>query len=115
MREFAKKHIEIKDKKSPGLKTLISRSIDHVNSKGFRFDSKLAQMIQKRRGSLFHSAPQMSESDAMDFYTELRAATCLLLLHTLEDLGIDISYLASRYPAMRDFYPFLQPIKTDVQ
>lgn len=111
VREFPKKHISIKNSKSPGLKTLLLRAIDHVNEKGFRFDPDLAARIQDRRGKLFHAAPQMAEDDVLKFYIEVRAIAGLLLLHTIEDLGIDIAYLADRYHALDDLRPFMQPQK----
>ncbi|MBB3952368.1 hypothetical protein GGQ76_003682 [Aureimonas jatrophae] len=113
VREFPKKHISIKNSKAPGLKTLLLRAIEHVNGKGFCFDPELATRIQDRRGKLFHAAPQMAKDEVLKFYIEVRAIAGLLLLHTIEDLGINIEYLAHRYHALGDLQPFMQPPKRD--
>ncbi len=120
VREFPKKHVEIKNKKTPGLQTLLTRAIEFLNTKGFCFDTALASRIQKRRGALFHAAPEISNEEVMKFYSEVNVATALLLLHTLSDLGIDISYLAERYHALGDFRAFLKkppnaPANADLQ
>ncbi len=108
IREFPKKHVTIKSKKTPGLKILLTRAIEVVNSKGFCFAPELAGHIQDRRGELFHAAPQMGKDEVLSFSLEVRAITGLLLLHTLGDLGIDITYLADRYHALGDMRPFMK-------
>ena len=107
--EFCRKHIEVRDAKSPSLKTLLTRAIDEVNRCGFRFPSEMANRIQKRRGCLFHTAPQMKAQEVRELFDEVQAATGLLMLHTYLDLGIDIACLANRYFALRDFRTFLVP------
>ena len=107
VREFPRKHVSIKNSKAPSLKTLLTRAIDFCNQKGFCFDIELADRIQKRRGKLFHAAPQISKDDVLSFSLEVRAVTGLLLLHTLDDIGIDIAYLANRYHALGDLRPFM--------
>ncbi len=69
----------------------------------------MANRIQKRRGAIFHSAPQMNEQDVREFFEEIRAATGLLMLHTFKDLGIDIAALAGNYTGLRDLRGFLIP------
>ncbi|MCH7725784.1 MAG: hypothetical protein IH991_04785, partial [Planctomycetes bacterium] len=105
--EFSKKHLEVKDRKSPSLSTLIGRALDELNAAGFRFDLKLASRIAKRRATMFHSAPLMSDNDVREFYTETRAVTAALMLLTLRDLAVDISQLPQAYNAMNDFTPFM--------
>jgi hypothetical protein len=105
--EFSRKHLSVKDRKSPSLTTLLTRAIDFVNNKGFIFPSELATKIQKRRGRQFHSVIGMSQSDVMGFYEEVQAACALLMLHTFDDLGIDISLLSQRHSALRDMRAFL--------
>jgi hypothetical protein len=75
----------------------------------FAFPPKMAECIQKRRGRLFHSVPEMSEQDVMPFCREVQAVTGLLMLHTYDDLGIDISCLAGQYSALSDIRFFLVP------
>ncbi|MGH1591336.1 hypothetical protein ACRBEV_26955 [Methylobacterium phyllosphaerae] len=108
VREFPKKHVSLKNKKAPSLKTLLTRAIETVNAKGFAFNPELAGRIQDRRGALFHAAPQMDKDEALSFALEVRAITGLLLLHILEDLGIDVAYLAHRYHALGDMRPFMK-------
>ncbi|MHA6766754.1 hypothetical protein [Sphingobium ummariense] len=116
--EFSKKHLEVKDRKSPSLSTLIGRALDELNAAGFRFDLKLASRIAKRRATMFHSAPLMSDNDVREFYMETRAVTAALMLLTLRDLAVDISQLPQAYNAMNDFTPFMPemppPRLTDV-
>ena len=107
--EFSRKHVEIKAKKSPSLRTLISRAIGTVNTCGFRFPTAMAERLQRRRGRVFHSASQMSDHDAGQLFDEVRVATGLLMLHTYMDLGIDISCLARQYIALSDLREFLRP------
>jgi hypothetical protein len=105
--EFAKKHIQVKDRKAPSLKTQLARAIDNINSYGFSFPKKMADRIQNRRARMFHSAPQMIEDDGRNFFDEICAATGLLMLHTYRDLGVDIASLAHGYSALSDFRQFL--------
>jgi hypothetical protein len=107
--EFSRKHIEVKERKTPSLKTLLTRAIDEVNRYGFQFPQQMAGRIQDRRGRLFHSAPQMEEREALELFDEVRAATGLLMLHTYLDLGIDISVLSKRYSALGDLRGFIVP------
>lgn len=110
VKEFSRKHISVKDEKAPSLATLLTRAIDDVNGRGFRFPAEMAVRIQKRRGRLFHAAPQMmKEQEVLDFFDEVRAATGLLMLHTFIDLGIDIAHLADRHFALADIREFLMP------
>jgi ApeA N-terminal domain 1 len=107
--EFSRKHIIVTDRKSPSLKTLLGRAIAFVNSKGFSFPSEIADSLQSRRGTLFHSMPAtMTETDVMDFYTEVLAATALLMLHTFDELGIDISCLTESYMPLSEFREFFR-------
>lgn len=115
VREFSKKHIKVHNKKAPGLKTLLSRAIAFVNSKGFCFDPVLASRIDDRRGRLFHAAPLMGKEEVRSFYLEVQAITGLLLLHTLTDLGIDIAYLADRYHALGDMRPFMRSLNQETE
>jgi len=80
-----------------------------VNAKGFKFPTEIAERLQKRRGRLFHSASQTGEHEVVSFYEEVQAAIALLMLHTYNELGIDISYLAGQYHALNDFRSFLAP------
>jgi hypothetical protein len=106
--EFSRKHIEVKARKAPSLSTLLSRAISFVNSKGFAFPNNVAARIQSRRGRLFHSSPRMSEDEARKFYIEVQAATGLLMLHTYDDLGIDIASFAESYFPLYDLRPFFK-------
>ena len=107
--EFCRKHVEVKRRKSPSLKTLLLRAIAFVNEKGFVFPLEIAERLQKSRGRLFHSAAQMGEKDVRSLYEEVQAATGLLMLHTYDDLGVDLSCLAGQYSALSDFRSFLVP------
>ena len=49
----------------------------------------------------------MSETDVRSLYEEVQAATGLLMLHTYDDLGVDLSCLAGQYSALSDFRSFL--------
>lgn len=106
--EFCRKHVKVVGEKSPGLSTLIERAIDVVNAAGFAFPRDMGRRIQRRRGSVFHSVPSMTADDARAFFAEVRAATGLLMLLTLKDLGIDIAVLADRYFAMYDLQGFFK-------
>jgi hypothetical protein len=55
----------------------------------------------------------MSEKDVRSFYEEVQAATGLLMLHTYDDLGIDLSYLAGQYVGLSEFRSFLVPPKRE--
>ncbi|WEK03887.1 MAG: hypothetical protein P0Y65_17090 [Candidatus Devosia phytovorans] len=107
--EFSRKHVKVVEQKAPGLATLIERAIDDVNRSNFAFPRLLAKRIQNRRGKVFHSAPSMTADEARKFYAEVRAATGLLLLLTLKDLGIDIATLSDRYFALWDLQGFFRP------
>lgn len=50
----------------------------------------------------------MSEDDARRFYVEIQAATGLLMLHTYDDLGLDISCLADSYFPLYDLRFFFR-------
>jgi hypothetical protein len=108
--EFCRKHVQVKESKSPSLKTLLSRAIVAVNERGFNFPANMAERLQKRRGEMFHSVPEFDEREAAKFASEIHAATGLLMLHTYIDLGIDIRILAGR-TALSDLREFLQPPK----
>jgi len=109
IQNFARKHLKEIDSKAPSLKTLLKRAIDSLNADGFRFSPVLAKRIQTRRARLFHSPDVLGGSDANLFYQEVRAATAILMLHTLRDLGVPISSLAQDVWALRDLAGFLQP------
>jgi hypothetical protein len=105
--EFSKKHLQVRDRKSPSLPTLIGRAIDSVNSEGFRFDPGLAKRISDRRATMFHSAPLMTEADVHSFYEETQAVTALLLLRTLDELGVKIAPLSKDHHAITEFSNFM--------
>lgn len=107
IREFARKHLVVKDDKSPSLATLIGRAIDYLNAKGFVFSPTLAKQIQQRRGKMFHSTPDMSEADVGAFQDEIIAATAIVLLHTFEDVGVDPSLLKDSFSALSDMQSIL--------
>ncbi|WP_339030232.1 hypothetical protein WI604_03170 [Bradyrhizobium symbiodeficiens] len=110
VKEFSRKHIAVKNEKAPSLATLLTRAIDDVNGRGFRFPAEMAGRLQKRRGRLFHAAPQMMrDQEVLEFFDEVRAATGLLMLHTFIDIGIDIALLADRHSALADLREFLVP------
>ncbi len=111
---FSKKHIQTKDSKKPGLKTLLTRAIDFVNGKGFVVPPEMAERIPSRRGSLFHNSAKMDEADVWKFQAEIRAATALLMLHTFDDLGIDIAILAKNGYGVADLREFVLPPKRTV-
>lgn len=103
--EFAKKHLDVIDKKSPGLPTLIERAITSVNADGFSFDVSLSKRINKRRAEMFHSAPFKKGGNLTAFYEEKLAVTDLLTLLTLKDLGISLDVVAKGRPT--DYHQFL--------
>ncbi|MEF3698293.1 hypothetical protein [Desulfolutivibrio sp.] len=96
IQEFAKKHVTIKEKKSPSLKILLQRAITDINCYGFSIDIKMADKISKRRNLLFHSAIKFREEDVMNFHSEYRIAIAILTLITFTDLGINISCLKKK-------------------
>lgn len=110
---FARKHLTVVDKqKAPSLRMLIERAIEHLNGRGFRFPVSMGKRLQQRRATLFHAIPELAEGEGLRFSTEQTAATALLLLHTLEDLGVDIAGLAADPYPIRDiawFFPTLTP------
>jgi hypothetical protein len=109
IKEFARKHLSLKDSKAPSLATLLTRAIDAINASGFCFPRQMADRIQRRRGRLFHAATaQMEEQEVREWFDEVQAATGLLMLHTYTDLGIDIASLANRYLALADFRKFIE-------
>lgn len=116
IREFSRKHIEVKKRKSPSLPTLISRAIDRLNTGGFAFDSDLARRIAKRRATMFHSSPTMVDADIQAFHEEAKAATAILLLLTLADLGVELGPLSTHYHGLIDFSQFMkrrEPVNWD--
>lgn len=104
--EFSRKHIEVRDRKAPSLKTLIARAIDTVNNTGFCFPIDMAERIQKRRGQMFHSG-SLADKDTRAFFDEVRAMTGLLMLHTYMDLGIELKSLAERPFSLWDLRGFV--------
>ncbi|WP_157136846.1 hypothetical protein [Sphingomonas sp. PAMC 26617] len=106
--EFARKHLEVKNKKSPGLPTLITRAIKVLNDAGFEFGADLPKRINKRRASMFHSSPLIDGGDVQAFYEEASSATAMLTLLTLRDLGVDLAPLSGHYPSMRDLSQFMK-------
>lgn len=109
IREFSRKHIEVRKRKSPSLPTLIGRAIDRLNSAGFNFDTDLAKRITKRRATMFHSSPTMADEDVREFYEETKATTAILLLLTLADFGVNLAPLSTHYHGLVDFSQFLKP------
>ena len=105
--EFSKKHLQVKDRKSPSLPTLIGRAIASVISEGFHFDPGLAKRISARRATMFHSAPLMTEADVRSFYEETQAVTALLMLRTLAELRVKIAPLSTAHHALSEFSCFL--------
>ncbi|MET0369851.1 MAG: hypothetical protein ABW039_00590 [Sphingobium sp.] len=108
VREFAKKHVKVVQRKAPSLPQLIDRGLQTLRADGFRFPTPLAKGIASRRGAMFHSAPLMEENDVPAFYHEVRAITFALLLLTLKDLGIPVSTLIEEYHALSDYSDFLK-------
>jgi hypothetical protein len=108
VKQFSKKHVSVKDSKTSSLKTLLERAIQHVNSKGFNIGKPIAYRAAKRRNRLFHSAVDVAVDDVQYLWVEMQVATGLLLLHTLEDLGIDVTYLAHDPMPILDLVPFLK-------
>lgn len=102
--EFAKKHLDVKERKSPGLPTLIGRAIKSVNAEGFSFEEALAKRINTRRAEMFHSTPFKSGKGFADFYEEKVAITDLLMLLTLRDLGVSLADVAKGLPT--DYHQF---------
>jgi hypothetical protein len=106
IKEFSRKHLNVVNRKSPSLKTLLGRALEFVNKSGFSFPSDMSDRIASRRGKLFHSVAKMEEGEARDFQAEVAAATGLLLLHTFDDLGIDVASLAERPSGLDDIRKF---------
>ncbi len=101
-REFSRKHLEVKKRKAPSLTTLLKRAISAINAKGFAIPAAYGERLKSRRGKHFHSIQQsLDAGDIRRFYDEIRAATSLLLLSTLDDLGIDISLIAKKPTAFK--------------
>ncbi|MGT2486048.1 ApeA N-terminal domain 1-containing protein [Methylobacterium oryzae CBMB20] len=102
IQEFSRKHLNVKDDKSPSLAKLIERAINYLNEKGFVIPPKFAKGIQQRRGKMFHSTPDMTDADVGAFSLEISAAVAIVLFHIFDDLGIDPALLAERYSALSD-------------
>jgi hypothetical protein len=107
VQEFSKKHVVVEGSKAPGLKTLLARAIDDLNSEGFSFPPSLAGAIQKRRGRAFHAPLTLNEGDARKFFHETRAATGILMLLTYRDLGVPLASLKEGGLAYRDLRGFV--------
>jgi hypothetical protein len=105
--EFSKKHLQVRNRKSPSLPVLIGRAIASVTSEGFRFDPVLAKRISDRRAAMFHSAPLMTEVDVRSFYEETQTVTALLMLRTLDELGVKLETLSTDRHALSEFSQFL--------
>ncbi|WP_372784583.1 hypothetical protein [Phenylobacterium sp.] len=97
IKDFSRKHLSVVERKAPSLQTLVGRAIAMANEKGFVFPTTLAKRIAARRGKLFHSVAGFEEGEAQLFYEEVRAVVGLLLLHTFDDLGVDVSYMGQDY------------------
>lgn len=112
IKAFSQKHIQVKARKAPSLKTLLKRAIAFVNGRGFAFHDDLADRIANRRGRVFHSPFEGAAEEIHGFYIEGLAVTNLLLLHTLDDLGVDIALLSQAYPSgsLREFIP--KPVRS---
>lgn len=92
--EFAKKHVVVKDKKAPSLKTLLWRAAGSVNASGFSISKNLITRVAARRGSLFHQGMgDGSDEDSRRLWAEAEGAAALLSLCTYKDLGVDIAAL----------------------
>lgn len=102
LKEFSKKHLKPVNSKAPGLPTLIERAIAKLNALGFAFDPKLSSRINKRRAAMFHRAPNFTPDDAQSFYEEKLAVTAVLLLFTLEDLGVNLLGVSENLGALRE-------------
>lgn len=112
LRNFARKHLSVKDSKAPGLPTLISRAMDGLNEIGFDFQPKLAGRINQRRAHMFHRSPTMSDKSIGDFYEEKLAVTAMLMLYTFRDLGIKLNGIAQNLGALMEHASFTQKWKT---
>lgn len=113
IREFARKHLEVRQRKSPGLPTLIERATSVLNKAGFTFGSDLPKRINKRRATMFHSSPLMDERDVKAFYEETSAVTAMLTLLTLRDFGVDLTLLSDHHSGMGDFRQFMKRTNPD--
>nr|WP_306264917.1 hypothetical protein [Pararhizobium sp. IMCC3301] len=109
IKEFSRKHMRLQDEKNPSLATCIDRAVIFLNSKGFRFPTDLGKRLSKRRGNLFHGGNSLKLDDVPNLYEEVRAATGLVQLHILLDLGMDIALLAEHHSGLPDIEPFLKP------
>lgn len=107
IKEFSRKHIEVKKKKAPALATLIGRALAVLNQDGFAFEEGLAKRIAQRRATMFHSSPMMDEADVKKFYEESTATTAMLMLLTLRDLGVDLRPLSQHFHALGDYAQFM--------
>lgn len=113
IRKFARKHLEVKQRKSPGLPTLIERATSVLNEAGFTFGSDLPKRINKRRATMFYSSPLMDERDVKAFYEETSAVTAMLTLLTLRDFGVDLLLLSDHHSGMGDFRQFMKRTNPD--
>lgn len=102
MKNFCNKHVQIKDRKPSGLKTILRQAIDEVNSCGYEIGTDFADRINTRRGSLFHSSMEISEAEIIDVYEETLVIASILMLLAMRDLGLDIRSIAKRYNAFTD-------------
>lgn len=106
--EFWKKHLNVVKRKSTSLPIVISRAIDDLNKKGFRFPQTLSKDINNRRAAVFHSVPNMSTEEIYKYFAEIEAIDGMLMLFTLKDLGVDIGYLSEHYHALSHMQRYLK-------
>lgn len=109
VREFSRKHVVVKDRKAPSLTTLVGRAMVYLNDGGFAFAAELAKRIADRRAAMFHSSPTFDDVAVQRFHEETTAATAILMLLTLDDLGVDLQPLSSHFHALGDISPFMRP------
>ena len=106
--DFSKKHLKVVASKAPSLPTLLERAIDFAQGKGISIPVEMAVRIAKRRGNLFHNTAKMDGTEVERFREEIVAATTLLMLHTFDDLGIDVASMhfgGRGSPEMRNYVP----------
>ena len=106
IKAFSRKHIQVKDSKSPSLKTILGRAIENLNNRGFNVPPAFSERIVQRRNSQFHKVSELAGGEFKSFHEEVQVMIGILLLNTLTDLGVEIDHLASDQNLLRDLIFF---------
>lgn len=102
IREFCKKHVEIKDRKAIPFKAKIVAAIEYLNERGCVINLGWAQKISNRRNKLFHSNVVIKSNEIVEMYNENNVMVGVLLLLAFDRLGVDIGIFYNRHHALSD-------------